>query len=420
MTKQYFQLLAFFVLSILHVPLIYFGDPYDKAGRDSIGLFDFATVALCVVYLRTLISGRPFRADQPTLLFCLFLILALISYLINYIYSDRFSTFGMLVILKNTQYVFVFYFFLLMARRLSIHQVASIVAIGAALFTIIGIVNIATGHGYRLGFMWKEGESPSQPAGYFLGICMLFLFFYLKMYSTRRAPLYAGVLLLLWVGLFLTFSRTNNLAFLFCLGPIMLYKTSPLRAYLTGVSALVLTVGLSTVFADLAYKEPITAYLFDPSLILEDPSFIKRYSENGLWFDGLRYMWENPLNIWLGVGFGTVRVADGLLLQLFYSSGVIGTTVYLSFFMYALYRYRNFFFAVFVLFLVLNSIGSDGVLFAFRGVMPSLLIWAALIHFGCRDPLRRRGGVVALPPLSRPDSTAWRRRDERQVPDSPA
>ena len=397
MTGRYLTLLAFFALSILHVPAIYFGKESGTGGRDAIGLFDLVTVGLCIAHLRILMFVRILRVDQPALLFYLFLFLALLSFFVNFVYSGRFSTFGLLVILKNIQYVFVFYFFWSMIQRLTVHQVASIVAIGAVLFTVAGVIGLAAGFDYRLGFVWKEGETSPQPAGYFLALCLLFLFFYLKTYPTRHPLLYGGVVVFLWCGLFLTFSRTNNIAFLLCAAGVLFYRIPPLKIYLIALAGLALTAGLGVAFADINYREPILAYFLDPSLIFEDSSFGRRYRAGGIWFGGWGYISENPWNIWLGIGSGTVRIADGLLPQIFYSSGIIGITVYVSFFAYAVYRYRNFYFTLFVLLVFVNGIGSEGVLFAFRGVVPSLLMWAALIHFGCRGPVTRRRATADTP-----------------------
>ena len=406
MTGRYFGLLSLFVLSILHVPLVNVSGHSADGGGDAIGLFDLVSVGLCIVYFPNFMFARTLRADQPALLYYLFLLIALISFFVNAAYSGRFSSFGFLVILKNIQYIAAFYFFWLMMQRLTVHQVASIVAIGGTLFVAAGMYELALGRDYRLGFVWKDGEASAQPAGYFLAICLLFLFFYLKSYRVRYLIFYVGIILFLYLGLILTFSRTNNLAFIICAVLVLFYRAEPLKAVLTVLTGLALIAGASTVLSGIVYGEALIAYLLDPSLILQDSSFHMRYHEGGKWFGGLRYLSENLWNVWLGVGFGTVRVVDGLLPQVFYSSGIIGTALYAAFFMYAVYRYRNFYFSVFVCFVFLNGVGSEGVLYAFRGVIPGLMMWAALIHFGCRNPVTRRRVVADTPAARLPPRAA--------------
>ena len=370
----------FYLLAMLHVPLIRIG---ARADADSIGLFDLLISGALILLLPLILRQRFLHRAQPFLLYLVFILYAAVVYLFSAIVFSQWNLFGALALIKLLQYGVAMLLFWWAMERLSLQQVVFIFCIAGIVFSINGFARLSMGLDYRLGFILKAGEATSQPAGFFLGLNVLFLIFCLKRPDIRYRWFLWACLGLFVAALTATLSRSNQIALMAVLPLLLLSRTTPVRAYF-------ILLGFSAVFAafialvvSLNLPVRFVYYLLDPTILLNDGSFQSRYSSQGAWWMGVDYILDHPLSLIFGKGFGYVwRIYDGLIPQLVYSTGIIGTGLALATAVYFISRHYSFELLSVFLFILIGGIGSEGFLFSYRAVMPSLaIIMATALYF---------------------------------------
>ncbi len=379
-----------YLLAMLHVPLIRIG---ARADADSIGLFDLLITAALVLLLPLILRQRFLHGAQPFLLYLAFVFYCAIVYFYSAITFSQWNVFGALVLIKLLQYGVAMLLFWWAMERLNLQQVVFIFCIAGIIFSINGFARLSMGLDYRLGFILKAGEATSQPAGFFLGLNVLFLIFCLKRPDIRHRWFLWVCLGLFVAALLATLSRSNQIAFLAVLPPLLLARTTPVRAYFILLAFSVAFAAFIALVVSLNLPVRLVYYLLDPTILLNDGSFQNRYSAQGAWWVGVDYILNHPLSLIFGKGFGYVwRIYDGLIPQLVYSTGLVGTALALAAAVYFICRHYSVELLSVFLFILIGGIGSEGLLFSYRAVMPSLaIIMATALYF------RRERTVLPLP-----------------------
>ena len=334
--KYQISIYLLFALATFHIPFI-------TISEDSVGLYDIvlALYASFIFMRASKINALPYL-----LLSICFLIILLIGSI------DVSDTFHWILVAKQVQYVvtFMVWYYLFKKSNFSEQDLVFVSILIAFAVIIFGSFRVFTQDCWRLCLVGQEGDSANAIASIIV-ICMLMII----QLATTRQKLFC--LPILFFGLVLTFSRTNILAFF---ATIFLYSVFKKKFILLILIILVFIIAsISMEFLPISYGYTPLDYVTNPSLMLEDDSFKKRYTT--AWWNGY-----NPglfYNLF-GNGLGVQRVSDGLYSRLYIGSGAIGTLTYL--FLFTLFfmsnsklRYVLFFFAV-------NSLNTETLTNVFR------------------------------------------------------
>lgn len=221
-------LVLFTTIAVVHVPLV-------TIEEDSIGLFDVTLIGLAIVlliggaHIGSTISARP-----ALHLYLIFLLYITAGFLLGMLRSDA-EFFGFALLVKQYEYLLIAliagYFAAVLPRR------SFLVPLGLVLFivAITGAIRLVGSEYKRLGLVFQEGNSPN-PAGFILATTLLLLVTEARPLLHERRLIgkawFGSALVVGYAALVLTFSRTNNLAFVIALVFYLIQKNR--RALIVG------------------------------------------------------------------------------------------------------------------------------------------------------------------------------------------
>ncbi|CAE7405033.1 tuaG [Symbiodinium microadriaticum] len=379
-------LLILVALAVIHGP-IWETDTgaSESGGGDSIGVFDLYSSFLIALFLPAWFI-RPWRFDEnPVGLFLLFWLVACASLIFNALWFGGGSLFGLLVLVKNLQYLLCALLVYELTRGLSLNAFRGLIGLSLLAFLAGHLIafDLSVLFAGRLGMPFKDGLASAQPAGFFLGISMIAL---IALRPHCRNRIYTdGLIAVSFVLLYLTFSRTNQFALIAALAVLLLARPDP-RIVILGSGGVLIAIILAAFVLPTGYKLPLIEYLADPRTIFADNAFQVRIER--MWLLGWDDIWATFHGPLIGLGLGTYRLVDGLIPQLFYATGLIGLGIYLLFLWQLGVFVGAAIGAALITFILVSGIGSEGVLFSYRGVIPALVPLMALVHLGRRRRLQ--------------------------------
>jgi hypothetical protein len=363
-------------LAVAELPLFFFrGDP--------VGLYDIYLITLFFVV--GFFDGFRVGRYKP-------LIVAYASYLAYLSFSLIFTTsaFSVLLLIKQVEHLLLLILLADFLERGTVSETRDIDRI-ILLFAFVIIYQIGYVRGifpgigvqYRLGLPFADGTS-SNPAGFYLGIFVLFLY-ELALTRHKITVFRIFVLLLALYALWLTVSRVNFLALICVLGISFLHSFSRSKRGLVFLAFIGAGVVLlyAVVLPNLPYMgnfENILKILRDPREIFTDSSFTFRSA----------YHWPNAIRVWLsspwtflfGIGYGKIPVVDGSYHRLLANQGLVGFIMFAWFWFYSTLRLRISKPVIMVLlFIAINGITSDTLISSYRSVQIYLVLLFLLIQF---------------------------------------
>lgn len=381
--RTHFWFLIHVILSVAHLPIIEFK-------KDTLGLFDIYIFLFCLVGIFYFLFYKKLNiiVDKEYLplliIFGLYLVYCLTLLLIHLLSKQLFfvknnlGIFSLLLFAKQVQYFVIFIINVYWIKKINPRYFQYYLYLTILMMMLWGVYKLAIGEWYRLGVIGDRFVS-SNPAGFiFMGIILALVFLATeKKFSLNKVLLgFFGVLAFL--GLTLTFSRTNNIAAAICVFFFLglkyrarLLNYLPLFGFLIGLTALLLQ-GYSSVYPESAFSRNFS-YLINPTAILDDGSFAKRVGS--VWWSGMDKTLGNPFYTLFGTGIGSKRLNDGLYTFLFNSFGLVGMTLYLSLFIVLLKRNSTILIA-FALAIFLNGITTETTVLSFRSMQVFLIILA--------------------------------------------
>ena len=273
------------VLSLLHLPIITFGD-------DSIGLFD---LVFALLFLYHLIYVRQIKEFFSFFAFLFFIYLCLLS---TIIIVDELNAFHWLFIIKQIQFLTIsIVWYIHLQKDENIKYFVFGIFLISLITSFYGFYGMISGQYLRLALINKVGYSPN-PASFILSICILTILFYGEKY--QKYLLFIPI-----IALLLTFSRTNSLALLITLIFWSVINARLVTIILT-VFSIILVVGIFSFLRDFLppefiYHKTLFIYITNPIEIINDPSFQMRVT---LWISEFS---NNFIKLLIGKGVGSVE-----------------------------------------------------------------------------------------------------------------
>lgn len=396
---------GFALLATVHLPI------YETSEK-AVGWFDLAVcmlspVALCWL-LRKKISWRlPFYL-AAYLGMALFTLYAGVTLALNWnrpmlslIGAENFD-FPSLLYIKQIEYLLIVLCTLYLARR--INPVTLLVSLGLSLscvalygFHAMFISKIW----YRLGLIYMAGDASPNPGGFVLSICLLCLIGTASQTRLRHSKrlilfvLFSGIVG--YEALIFSYSRTNNISFLVCFG-VFIFPL--IRRHLLLITCLLIPFvlaanGLFSLFSTAHhlnhYGISPLVFLTHPSLIWNDPSL--RLRLNDVWGNAYGAWHATCLTMIFGIGFGKLRLADGLYPNLLFTTGILGLLLYLIPFA-VLARQGPRIVRCLMLFILLNGISTETTINSFRSAQVLYVYLPAFLVLLHRSKLALNGGQI--------------------------
>lgn len=383
------KFLFFSLLATIHIPLY---EVNDKA----VGLFDLVLVVLCVfAALRYITHKLPTQIPYKCLGFAL--LLTFTAYagitlaanwtrpMLSLIPEEGFA-FPTLLYIKQIEYIFTILCTVYVSRKIDAETVAASLALSLAVISLYGFYAMFIAKAwYRLGLINMSGEVSSNPGGFVISILLLCSVALIcdTQFQLKRFR-FALILALAtgYLALIFSYSRTNNISFLICCGLLLLpyLRRHLLLACLVLVPVVVagnLTFVAFSSTQDLGHYgiSPLT-FLAHPSLIINDPSLRLRIEE--VWGLAFREWSSSPATMIFGIGFGKLRLADGLYPNLLFTTGVVGVLLYLAAFVVSLWR-APLILRCLILFVLLNGISTETTINSFRSAQVFYTIYPAMM-----------------------------------------
>lgn len=387
MNKKLFVIFIF--LAVFQLPII-------TVGNDSIGLFDlylpFYLLFLCIrkqgIFVLTVYWKQFFFIFFS---YIVYLVLTLISF---------FDLRSLLVLIKHIEYLLVFLIVIVNIEtfRIKTSEIANILKVIFLLLAIFQIISwfdrfiniipgIEPGFGlgdwYRVGLPFMEGTS-SNPAGFLLGA---YMYYYIEgSYHQQEGLFYKFAFpFIVFLSLFLTISRTNILAFIIIFSLSYLFKMFSSKIYRTifMVIATVLFFTISLFFDYLleqnSHFETIVKLILDPSKILEDDSFMHRFT--GLWVNQIDVWLKNAKTILFGNGIANIVIADSTYLGLLANQGIIGLVFFVTlWYIVPFIKRPNVGVFLFLFYVFLNGVTAETLIVSFRSVQVYIIILVLIVY----------------------------------------
>ncbi len=377
------SLLAIFIfLACFHIPVIWIGD-------DSIGLFDLYLI-FYLMYILIKTGTRKYSFSKKWRSYFVIVIIYL-GYLLLH-FPGLNSVYELTLWIKNVEFFIGLFVIALSLNKMIVFkkQMIKIIQIIFLIMMIyqigyfLGIITYGFAPAYRIGLPLTRGVS-SNPAGFILGSFIIFnIEIVFKYYKKNIFSII--VFILACLSILLTISRTNIIALLFTILLIMLYRS--LRTEF-GFAIILLFVLLTVVgFQLMLQYTPEKSKLWnflriveDPSKLITDSSFIKRYTIH----------WPKAFNLWLssvksiffGIGFGKVTVVDGTIPRLLCNQGIIGFALFhiVWYFMFIFLFPKNEGLKFLLIFNFINGINGETLIVSFRSVQVYVILIACIIIF---------------------------------------
>jgi hypothetical protein len=391
-------LLLFVLLAVVHVPMV-------TIEEDSIGLFDLAVVGFGILLLAS--GARLGAGPEARPILCLYLAFlgyVTLGYLLGTLASD-FGFFSTALLVKQYEYLLI----VLVAGYLVVNVPRRNLLVPLCLtlyiVSLAGVYFLLRSDYKRLGLLFQEGH-PVNPAAFILATTMLLLICDAGTFLEGRGRIgklwFLGALGAGFAALILTFSRTNSLAFIIAVAFFLLQRNR--GAFLIGMVMLVgVLIALPLVTERLGLKvyggELFTSFLVDPLSIFQEHTFQTRLNRN--WLLGYDQWVANPLTILFGIGFGRVRLTDGLVPHLLYSTGLVGLALYVTMLGWLFVRGTAAMRTI-VLFVLINSVSAETTINSFRAMQVFLVPLAYLVNYHLRPAALRRAAAPQGFALERP------------------
>jgi len=380
------------LLAFLHFPVY-------TISQKSVGLFDIFCIPLFFIALlrnSTKIRGKKIAEKLKIgfFIYAVFVLYAAVSQLafggdrfISHGLSEEFD-FGSLLLLKHVQYLCICIIFF---RSLPGSSKATMITIAVSVLfvAIYGIyATLISQEWYRLGLFGIYSEVSSNPAGFVLGSATLTLIYYIKNITEipkKLNVLFVTAILAGCLGLFLTFSRTNNLSFYAALGYYYVILVRRGRRIVLGAFIVVSLLASGFILEkyqesgriDGGYTTSVATYVTNPSRVFSDSSMQMRIYD--VWGSVVKDWLETPLTTVFGIGFGNLRMADSLYANLLVTTGIVGLAIYLSVLL-TLSRVSDGV-ALLALFVLINGAAVESTLNSFRCVqvlIPLIVVMAGI------------------------------------------
>jgi len=394
---------GFALLATVHLPIY-------QTSEKAVGWFDLAVCLLSPValwwLLRQKISWRLPFYSAAYLGMALFTLYAGITLAMNWnrpmlsLLGEENFDFPALLYIKQIEYLLIVLCTLYLGRR--INPVTLLVSLGLSLscVALYGFHSMFISKiWYRLGLIYMTGDASSNPGGFVLSICLLCLIGAAS--QTRWHHSKRLILFILFSGtvgyaaLIFSYSRTNNLSFLVC---FCVFIFPLIRRHLLLITCLLIPVVLaanelfslfSTAHHMNQYGISPLVFLTHPSLIWNDPSLRMRL--NDVWGNAYGAWHGSCLTIAFGIGFGKLRLADGLYPNLLFTTGIFGLLLYLTPMAILAWQGPRIVRCL-MLFILLNGISTETTINSFRSTQVLYVYLPAFLVLLHRSKLALNGG----------------------------
>jgi len=417
--KTFFWIFTY--LALVHVPVI----PIVRG--DHIGAFDLVCIAAAVVLFKLgisrVINGIPGDFLKFSVVaFALFALFQVFHYFVTYsnqdVWGDLFSI-GIAVKQLQLLLIFIFCLYVIFTRwgvAAGFHWMLSFYVL--TMFSV-GIWKLfVVGDWHRLGLPMKEGVS-SNPAGLVLCACIVLMTYRhlgIKSHSRSEKLIFALMLLIAFVSLFLTDSKTNGVLLLVLYPFVILGRAVFNRAKLVGYLVLfvvaILCVQYIASFSGNRFSQirPFWEYVINPSSVGNMSTIQARQDAWGL------NLAKADLSTFRGTFWGegsrAVTSTDNTYLRLLVNNGILAVLLFVAIYLPIVF-WGNQAARVLAVFILLNGILMDTALVSFRTMqvffpllayglaLPRILDTENQIREQRRWHLRNRVPVSALAPCRR-------------------
>ncbi len=377
------ELVLLFLMELaacFHVPVL-------RIGNDSIGVFDIYIV-MYAFWLLLRVDKRKYVFERKWKEYFIIIIIYL-SYMILRFY-DPSNIYTIMLWVKNVEYFLTFFLVVLVLREFTDYK-SELIFYVQMIFLIMmlfqlgyrfGLINIGNAPRYRIGLPLTSGVS-SNPAGFVLGAYIIFisevvLRFYKKNLFT------VVTLLISFVTIFLTISRTNLIALLSVMFLSIIDRSMRSRKGVVIIVFFVTTLFVAYVL--LISYIPENSYLWNflriiqnPENLMTDSSFGMRYTYH--WPYAIERWLSTPFTFLFGTGFGSVKVVDGTIPRLLGNQGFLGFLLFHGvWFLLPLYYFpKNKALKYLLLFAFINGINGETLIVSYRSVQIYVILLAYTI-----------------------------------------